>query len=133
MTVEIASSVPQNQPRQIRGIFPYATVGAKTNRGGVVVTASSQIHIGGLAVAIVGDTVRYPDGTEAQISSGAGAGDIVNGRIVAIVASHIDNGDYICWTPDASMGIAEYIDNPTDGFLVEGWQYSAPTTSMQKA
>jgi hypothetical protein len=50
--------------------FVFATVGARTERGGCV-TSGSDIRIGGLPLACVGDIVTYSDGSEAVIMDGA--------------------------------------------------------------
>ncbi|MGF7189307.1 hypothetical protein JOE11_002343 [Robbsia andropogonis] len=39
--------------------------------------------------------MRYPDGSVAHITSGAGLGAIYDGKPQAIVGSHISNGDEI--------------------------------------
>lgn len=49
-------------------------------------------------VALVGDDVVYPDGRTAKIVTGAGKMSEVNGRGVALVNSHLNNGDEIVST-----------------------------------
>jgi uncharacterized Zn-binding protein involved in type VI secretion len=71
--------------------YYLATIGSKTERGGVVVTASTGLEL----IARVGDTVRYPDGSETQIISGAGCLLVVDGKPAAIVGSELANGDHI--------------------------------------
>ncbi len=117
----------KSKPKTVRGIFARATIGAKTSWGGEVITASSKCKIRNMAFAFVGDTIRYTDGTEAKISSGAGTVINDNGNVVAILGSHIDNGDYICWTPDAGASITVFEDEPLpEGFLVKGWSHPKP-------
>ena len=54
-------------------------------------------------VACVGDRVRYPDGSESVIVSGAGRASTFADRPVALVGSHVANGDRIV-TPAQSIG-----------------------------
>lgn len=120
----------KRETRTLRGIFAVATEGARTRWGGEVVTASAHTMIDGRRVTTVGDTVRYPDGSEATISSGAGASANDSGHVLALVGSHVDNGDYVIWTPNAGLSITEFMETPTEGFLVEGYRH-APHPSEQ--
>lgn len=44
-------------------MYAFATIGARTERGGYVTHASSGLVICGLQVALVGDIVSYRDGS----------------------------------------------------------------------
>ncbi|TDR80621.1 PAAR domain-containing protein [Paludibacterium purpuratum] len=82
---------------------PYylATIGSRTRRGGTVVTASSGMEL----IARVGDKVRYPDGSETEIVSGAGSLLLIAGRPAAIVGSELANGDRIVTTTQTSCAV----------------------------
>lgn len=78
--------------------YTYATIGSRTERGGVVVSARDSqegLYMGEHKVACVGDLVRYADGTESVIVSGAGYGDTLDDKPLALVGSHIANGDRV--------------------------------------
>lgn len=96
-----------------------ATLGSRTVAGGTVRVASSQMYCGGeFRVARVGDEVHYPDGTTASIISGAGLAAIDNGKPLAIVGSHVSNGDQIADTLNREFEIVRYEDSPAiPGFL----------------
>ncbi len=96
--------------RPVRGRYPVAREGSITERGGVVAGASGGVVIDGSRVALVGDTVRYPDGTVAQIVSGAGAQWINLGRCVALVGSELDNGDRIIGPAHEGMVLTDFAD-----------------------
>jgi hypothetical protein len=73
---------------------------------------------GEFRVARVGDEVHYPDGTTASIISGAGFAAIDNGKPLAIVGSHVSNGDQIADTLNREFEIVRYEDSPAiPGFL----------------
>jgi predicted XRE-type DNA-binding protein/uncharacterized Zn-binding protein involved in type VI secretion len=112
--------------RPIKGTYDLATLGAKTKQGGEVATASTGMEISGHRIACVGDVVRYPDGTESQIVSGAGAALAYKGQPMAIVGSATDNGDTIITSLQSSAQIREYADDSgIPGLLQPG--YVAPT------
>ena len=96
--------------RRIVARYPIATVGSRTRRGGRVIDAHG--HDDEFRVACVGDRVRYPDGSESVIISGAGHASTFADRPIALVGSHIANGDRIV-APAQSMG---------EIFVVEGEQ-----------
>ena len=79
--------------RRIVARYPIATIGSRTRRGGQVVDAHG--HDDEFRVACVGDRVRYPDGSESVITSGAGHASTFADRPIALVGSHIANGDRI--------------------------------------
>lgn len=112
--------------RPVKAIYDLATLGAKTKQGGEVATASTGMEISGHRIACVGDVVRYPDGTESKIVSGAGAALAYKGQPMAIVGSATDNGDTITSSLQSSAQIREYADDDgIPGLLQAG--YVAPT------
>lgn len=104
--------------------YNLATLGSKTERGGEVVTATTTAQSCGLTVAAVGDLVRYPNGEEAHITSGAGAGLNYDGKVVALVGSHVSNGDKIVSCPVETPVLDESENNPTTGFLDESYSHA---------
>lgn len=103
--------------KPVKGRYPAATESSTTLRGGQIV-ATSGLHTVGGCVALVGDIVRYPDGSEARIVSGAGAALFCAGRVVALVGSELDNGDRITGPMHKGMTIVEYADEaPIKGLL----------------
>jgi len=93
---------------QRRGtMYAFATLGARTDRGGYVTRASGRLSICGLHVATVGDIVTYRDGSEAAIVDGSGKLFSDRRRCVALVGSHLSNGDRIVFTPwgDGKSGL----------------------------
>lgn len=118
--------------RPVKAIYDLATLGSKTLRGGEVVTASTGMVIDKHRIACVGDSVRYPDGSEARIVSGAGFALTFERRPAAIVGSAIDNGDVITTSRQASGRIREYADGDSiPGLLQAG--YLAPENSSRKS
>lgn len=99
----------KNHP--IDAIYRLAVVGSITRRGGVIAHTSSnqcwssQPHH---HVALVGDSVVYPDGTQATITTGAGGHWQVEGKPVALVGSCLDNGDEITGTPQLDLMITRH-------------------------
>jgi len=81
--------------------YYLATIGSKTRLGGEVVTASSDMEL----IARVGDKVRYPDGSETEIISGAGSLLLIAGRPAAIVGSELANGDHIVTTTQTCCAV----------------------------
>ncbi|CAB3758730.1 hypothetical protein GQ57_03360 [Burkholderia sp. MSh2] len=82
----------------------FATVGALTERGERVTTATSDLPPAGLEVARVGDVVTHDDGSEAAIIDDAG-NNHSGGKPFALVGSLSSNGDRITETPRTSWGI----------------------------
>lgn len=111
--------------RPVKATHDLATLGAKTRQGGEVVTASTDLQMDGHRIASVGDIVRYADGIESRIISGAGAALCYKDRPVAIVGSATDNGDIIISSLQNSAQIREYADGDgIPGLLEPG--YTAP-------
>lgn len=93
-------------------IYYVAVHGAKTQNDGLVNASSSNTKIKGLSIACVGDEVIYADGTTSKIISGAGTACIVDGAPVALVGSRLENGDEIIETPNTTIAIRIYKDQP---------------------
>ncbi|API76509.1 hypothetical protein AC251_14770 [Ralstonia pseudosolanacearum] len=73
----------------------------------------------------MGDVVRYSDGTESKIVSGAGFALTFKGRPMAIVGSATENGDTIINSLQSVAQIREYADDDgIPGLLQPG--YLAP-------
>ena len=83
----------------------FATIGAFTERGARVTTATSGLAVAGLVVARVGDVVTYEDGSEAVIMDGAGEYAICSDKPFALVGSRLSNGDRIVETLQRLWGI----------------------------
>jgi uncharacterized Zn-binding protein involved in type VI secretion len=114
-----SSELQHASARRVVARHLVATLGSRTIAGGTVHVASSQICCSGeCRVARVGDEVRYPDGTAATITSGAGFAAIDNGKPLAIAGSHVSNGDQIVDTRNREFEIVRYEDSPAiPGFL----------------
>lgn len=109
--------------RRIKGSHALATLGSATRLGGEVATASSSMHIKGHRIACVGDIVRYQDGTESRIISGAFAALTCKGHPMAMVGSTTDNGDTITSSLQSAAQIREYADDAgIPGLLQAGYQ-----------
>ncbi|MBT2789162.1 PAAR domain-containing protein [Paraburkholderia strydomiana] len=96
-------------------LYPFATIGARTERGGCV-TSGSVLQICGLPVACVGDIVTYSDASEAVIMDGAGIALVYSGNPVALVGSSLSNGDRIASTIWSERG--PFVD---EGREIEGF------------
>lgn len=99
--------------------FIVATHGSKTKNGGLVnAFINQEIKIEGHLVAVVGDEVVYSDGSKSKIISGAGKASKVKGHSLALVGSHLDNGDEIIDSLQSSCELRLYLDKEVpDGFL----------------
>jgi uncharacterized Zn-binding protein involved in type VI secretion len=97
--------------RPVKATYDLATLGAKTRQGGMIASASTGMVISGHRIACLGDVVRYPDGTESKIVSGAGSALGYKGQSMAIVGSATDNGDSIISSLQSSAQIGEYADD----------------------
>lgn len=107
---EMAEFLAKLAARPVKGSYALATQGARTECGGEVTSASTSLRISGNQVACVGDAVRYPDGRETTIVSGAGAALSFNGRPIALVGSFTANGDMIVSSLQSTALIREYAD-----------------------
>ncbi|WDH55893.1 PAAR domain-containing protein [Pseudomonas chlororaphis] len=125
-----AKFMAKHAARPIKATYDLATLGARTRLGGEVATACSSVKVSGHRIACVGDRVRYPDGTESKIVSGAGAALTHQGLPMAIVGSATDNGDSIISSLQSCAQIREYADgNGIPGLLQPGFE--VPFTSSE--
>ena len=125
---EAAIAVPAL--RKITARYPIATIGSRTLRGGKVIVADNERHLDGFRVACVGDRVRYPDGSESIIVSGAGNASTFGDRPVALVGSHVENGDRITLSQQSMGEIVLFEgDAPIAGLLQPG--YMPPRASSE--
>ncbi|MHA2899719.1 MULTISPECIES: hypothetical protein [unclassified Enterobacter] len=90
-----------NLAHPVTAAYLIATEGSLTRNGGKVFSKynGQQIKLDDgtmLNVSRVGDEVRYPDGTTAEIANGAGN---IPGESLALVGSSLDNGDVIISCP----------------------------------
>lgn len=114
------NSVPAR--RKITARYPIATIGSRTVQGGEVVVADHVVHMDGFRIACVGDRVRYPDGSESFIVSGAGNASTFGDRPVALVGSHVENGDRIALSRQNMGEIVLFEgDAPITGLLQPGY------------
>jgi len=119
----------RNSSHRIVARYPIATIGSRTSLGGRVVLAmdgnTHDRHADDYRVACVGDRVRYPDGSESVIVSGAGRASTFADRPVALVGSHVANGDRIV---DRAQSIGEIVvleGEAIPGLLVPGYRLPA--------
>jgi uncharacterized Zn-binding protein involved in type VI secretion len=93
--------------------------------GGVVVASAVDqegIYVGEHKVACVGDLVRYPDGSERPIVSGAGDIHMIDDEPVALVGSRAANGDHIVSSLQAAVELVfEAGDELPRGVLQPGF------------
>lgn len=113
----VAGFMAKLAARPVKGRYPAATENSTTERGGKII-ATSGISTAGGRVALVGDIVRYPDGSESRIVSGAGVASVYLGNSIALVGSELDNGDKINGPMHNGMTIVQYADDePIKGLL----------------
>ena len=116
------AAVPLPPLRKVMARYPIATVGSHTVRGGKVVVADNDAQLDGFRIACVGDRVRYPDGSESIIVSGAGNATTFGDRPIALVGSHVENGDRIALSPQNMGEIVLFEgDAPIAGLLQPGY------------
>lgn len=108
---------PANPEFSIKAMHLFATIGALTARGGRVTDATSSVKIAGLTIARVGDVVTYEDGSEAVIADGAGFAAVSGDKPLALVGSHLSNGDTIVETLQSGRGIIERDSDPIPGLF----------------
>ena len=125
----VAAATPQGVgvPRKVIARYPIATIGSRTRRGGEVVLASQGEPADDFRIACVGDRVRYPDGSESVIVSGAGHASTYANRPIALVGSHIANGDCIVARAQSIGEIVVVEGEPIPGLLEPGY---APPVGM---
>jgi uncharacterized Zn-binding protein involved in type VI secretion len=117
-------------PRKVIARYAIATIGSRTRRGGEVVLASQGEPADDFRIACVGDRVRYPDGSESVIVSGAGHASTYANRPIALVGSHIANGDCIVARAQSIGEIVVVEGEPIPGLLEPGY---APPVGMGAA
>jgi len=101
-------------------LLVFATIGARTERGGCA-TSGSATTIGGLPVACIGDIVSYSDGSQAVIIDGAGGARVLCGKPAALVGSGISNGDRIISTIWTWCGIFVEEGKTIEGLFDPDW------------
>jgi uncharacterized Zn-binding protein involved in type VI secretion len=111
--------------RKIVARYPIATIGSRTCRGGEVVLANHEQQADDFRVACVGDRVRYPDGSESVIVSGAGHASTFADRPIALVGSHIANGDRIVARAQSMGEIVVMEGENIPGLLEPGYALAA--------
>lgn len=125
-------TVPVPARRKIMARYPFATIGSHTVQGGKVVAGDKERATDGFRIACVGDRVRYPDGSESIIVSGAGNASTFGDRPVALVGSHVENGDRIALSQQNMGEIVLFEgDAPIAGLLQPG--YMPPQGSSEGA
>ncbi len=117
---DVAFSVPPS--RKVAARYTIATIGSCTMQGGKVVVADNEPHTDVFRIACVGDRVRYPDGSESIIVSGAGNASTFGDRPIALVGSHVENGDRIALSQQNMGEIVLFEgDAPITGLLQPGY------------
>ncbi|MGV8917524.1 MAG: PAAR domain-containing protein [Pseudomonas sp.] len=109
--MKTTKSESQHPTRPVKAKYDLATLGSKTRDGGEVVTASAGMVVNGHRIACVTDLVRYPDGGETVIDSGAGVAATYKGRPLAVVGSTTDNGDTLISSLQSDVKVIEYADD----------------------
>jgi uncharacterized Zn-binding protein involved in type VI secretion len=94
-TAVFIPAAPNALSRRVVARYALATIGSRTDRGGEVVASGDGMGGDEFRLACVGDRVRYADGSESVITSGAGHASTIGSFPVALVGSHIANGDHI--------------------------------------
>lgn len=113
----VAEFAAKGAARPVKARYPAATENSTTERGGKIVGTSGISMLGG-RVALVGDVVCYPDGSETRIVSGAGVAMIYRGRSMAVVGGDLENGDRINGPIHNGMTIVQHADEaPIQGLL----------------
>lgn len=106
--------------RPVIGRYPAATEKSTTQRGGRVIATGNLSGPDGW-VARVGDIVRYPDGSESRIVSGAGEASVLDGKPIALVGSAVENGDRINGPINDYFVIVEYANETITGLFQPGY------------
>lgn len=113
----VAEFMAKLAAKPVKATYPVATEASITGRGGKII-ATCDIFLHDKRIALVGDIVRYADGSEASIVSGAGMACVVDGRPAALVGSALDNGDHITGPIHNESVIIQYADEaPIEGLL----------------
>jgi predicted XRE-type DNA-binding protein/uncharacterized Zn-binding protein involved in type VI secretion len=121
----VAEFMAKLAAKPVKASYPVATEASTTKRGGKII-ATCDIFLRDKRIALVGDIVRYPDGSEARIVSGAGVAWVVDGRPAALVGTALDNGDQITGPIHNDSVIIQYADEfPIDGLFDPSFILSA--------
>lgn len=88
-----------NQEQHKGTTYTFATIGARTECGGYMTSATSGTPIHGLNISRVGDIVTHHDGIEAVIIDEASSMFVSKGKRNVPVGRHLSNGDRIVFTP----------------------------------
>lgn len=86
--------------------YLFATMVSLAGRGGRVTRVTTNAEYEGKALARVGDVVKYDDGSQATIIDGAGFAGTWEDKPLALVGSHLSNGDTIIETLQDGLGIS---------------------------
>ena len=97
--------------KPVKARYPLATDHSTTERGGKII-ATSGMFLRETRIGLVGDTVRYPDGRETRIISGAGVAMVFGVQSAAVVGSLLANGDTITGPIHNDAMIIQYADEP---------------------
>lgn len=127
----LAKSRKQSE-RPIKAVYVLATLGSKTRLGGEVVTATSGMEVGDHPIARVGDIIRYPDGTETTIVSGAGYAMVAEDKPAAIIGSAAENGDAIVSSLQKASEFHEYADGDGIPGLLQPGYVPPPPKSLEE-
>jgi uncharacterized Zn-binding protein involved in type VI secretion len=122
-TAVLIPAAPGTSSRKVVARYALATIGSRTSLGGEVIASGGKgIGEDEYRLARVGDRVRYADGSESVITSGAGHASTIGSYPVALVGSHVANGDEIVATLH-SMGeiVVRAGDAPIPGLLQPGY------------
>lgn len=97
--------------KPVKGCYPLATEESTTERGGKII-ATSEMFLREKRIGLVGDIVRYQDGSETRIISGTGVALVCGAQSAALVGSELENGDTITGPIHNDSVIIQYADEP---------------------
>ena len=112
--------------------YLFATIDARTERGGRVTHVSSTAEIEKKGGAVVGDVVTYEDGSQARIVDGAGYGAMWSDKPIALVGSRLDNGDRIVSTPQSDYGVKVRKGESVPGLFDSAWRLHREVVEKRK-
>ena len=114
----IAERNAYNLAHPVTAAYLVATEGSITRDGGIVFSEYNGTLVN---VSVVGDEVRYPNGTTAKITNGVGN---TSGKSAALVGSSLDNGDEIISSPQGRVRrVVRAGESLPENFLKEGGCY----------
>ena len=108
--------------------YLLVTIGSRSKLGGQVTRVTTNAEYEGKALARVGDIVTYDDGSEATIIDGAGFAATWDDKPLALVGSHLSNGDTITETLQDGWGITVREGETIPGLFDPS--YRLPFTNM---